>query len=167
MFDIDAGKILVVGVVALLVIGPKDLPRVLRTVGQTVGKMRRMATEFQNQFMDAIKEADLEDVKKEISAIHESAKIDGAFDPASLMRQEITTAVEGPREIGQSVVDLAGAEDAAAAQTGTAPVAELAHEPRAPEAPTPEPGPDDHRPLASEGATAGAPREAVGQGDRG
>ena len=55
MFDIDAGKILVVGVVALLVIGPKDLPRVLRTVGQTVGKMRRMAAEFQNQFAEAIK----------------------------------------------------------------------------------------------------------------
>ena len=114
MFDIDAGKILVVGVVALLVIGPKDLPRVLRTVGQTVGKMRRMATEFQNQFMEAIKEADLEDVKKEISAIDESAQIDGSFDPASLMRHEITTAVEGPGEIGQSVVDLTGAPDASA-----------------------------------------------------
>ena len=166
MFDIDAGKILVVGVVALLVIGPKDLPRVLRTVGQTVGKMRRMATEFQNQFMDAIKEADLEEVKKEISAINESAKIDGAFDPASLMRQEITTAVEGPREIGQSVVNLAGAEDTAA-KMETATVAAPAHEPPAPESGAPEPGPDDHYPLASEGATAGAPGEAVGQGDRG
>jgi sec-independent protein translocase protein TatB len=108
MFDIDAGKILVVGVVALLVIGPKDLPRVLRTVGQTVGKMRRMASEFQNQFMEAIKEADLEDVKKEFSAIRDSAKVDTSFDAASLMREEITTAVEGPKEIGQSVVDLTG-----------------------------------------------------------
>ena len=96
MFDLDAGKILVVGVVALLVIGPKDLPRVLRTVGQTVGKMRRMASEFQNQFMEAIKEADLEDVKKEFSALRDSANIDTSFDAASLMRDEITTAVEGP-----------------------------------------------------------------------
>src|ERR1700689_656093 len=127
MFDIDAGKILVVGVVALLVIGPKDLPRVLRTVGQTVGKMRRMASEFQNQFMEAIKEADLEDVKKEISAINESAKIDSAFDPASLMRQEITTAVEGPREIGQSVIDLTAAEGAVP-KPATGEVAEPAHE---------------------------------------
>src|SRR5271167_349346 len=100
MFDIDAGKILVVGVVALLGIGPKDLPRVLRTVGQTVGKMRRMATEFQNQFMDAIKEADLEDIKKEFTAIEQSAKIDESFDAASLMRDEITAAVERPPEIG-------------------------------------------------------------------
>ena len=109
MFDIDAGKILVVGVVALLVIGPKDLPRVLRTVGQTVGKMRRMAAEFQNQFAEAIKEADLEDVKKEFSAIRDSANIDTSFDAASLMRDEITTAVEGPKDIGQSTVDLTGA----------------------------------------------------------
>src|SRR5450631_3953002 len=99
MFDIDAGKILVVGVVALLVIGPKDLPRVLRTVGQTVGKMRRMASEFQNQFMEAIKEADLEEVKKEFSAIQEQARIDTSFDAASIMRDEITTAVEGPKDV--------------------------------------------------------------------
>jgi sec-independent protein translocase protein TatB len=166
MFDIDAGKILVVGVVALLVIGPKDLPRVLRTVGQTVGKMRRMATEFQNQFMEAIKEADLEDVKKEISAINESAKIDSAFDPASLMRQEITTPVEGPREIGQSVIDLTGAEDAAAkAETGK--IAGPTHEPAAPEAFRHEPGPDKVQPPANEGAIAGNAGEAVGQGDRG
>jgi sec-independent protein translocase protein TatB len=115
MFDIDAGKILVVGVVALLVIGPKDLPRVLRTVGQTVGRMRRMAAEFQSQFAEAIKEADLEDVKKEFSAIRDSANIDTSFDAASLMRDEITTAVQGPKEIGQSTVDL----------TGTAPMKEI------------------------------------------
>jgi sec-independent protein translocase protein TatB len=115
MFDFDAGKILVVGVVALLVIGPKDLPRVLRTVGATVGKMRRMASEFQNQFMEAIKEADLEDVKKEFSAIRDSAKIDASFDAASLMRDEITTAVDGPKQIGHSTVDL----------TGTAPMKEI------------------------------------------
>jgi sec-independent protein translocase protein TatB len=111
MFDLDAGKILVVGVVALLVIGPKDLPRVLRTVGQTVGRMRRMASEFQNQFMEAIKEADLEEVKKEISAIQASAVIDTSFDAASIMRDEITSAVEGPRdvrEIGHSTIDLTG-----------------------------------------------------------
>jgi sec-independent protein translocase protein TatB len=111
MFDLDAGKILVVGVVALIVIGPKDLPRVLRTVGQTVGRMRRMASEFQNQFMEAIKEADLEEVKKELSAIQASAAIDTSFDAASIMRDEITSAVDGPRdvkEIGHSTIDLTG-----------------------------------------------------------
>jgi sec-independent protein translocase protein TatB len=127
MFDIDAGKILVVGVVALLVIGPKDLPRVLRTVGNTVGRMRRMASEFQNQFMEAIKEADLEDVKKEFTAIRDSAAIDTSFDAASIMREEITAAVDGKKEIGHSTIDLTGtgpskeAEAAATAASDWAP----------------------------------------------
>jgi sec-independent protein translocase protein TatB len=167
MFDIDAGKILVVGVVALLVIGPKDLPRVLRTVGQTVGKMRRMATEFQNQFMEAIKEADLADVKKEISAINESAKIDSAFDPASLMRQEITTAVEGPpREIGQSVIDLTGAGEAAA-KPEPEKIAGPAHGPGELESVQLGTDPEQDRAPAHEGAAAPGPGQAVGQGDRG
>ena len=65
MFDFDVGKLLIFGIVALAVIPPKDLPRVMRTVGQVIGKMRRMAAEFQGQFMEAMKEADLESVKKE------------------------------------------------------------------------------------------------------
>jgi len=69
MFDLDVSKMLIVGLVALLVVGPKDLPRVLRTVGQVVGKMRRMAAEIQTQILDAAKEADLEGVKKEFGAI--------------------------------------------------------------------------------------------------
>ena len=56
MFDLDAGKLLVFGIVALAVIPPKDLPRVLRTVGKYVGQMRRMASDFQGQFMEAMKE---------------------------------------------------------------------------------------------------------------
>ena len=66
MFDFDVSKLLVFGIIALVVIPPKDLPRVMRTVGQYVGKMRRMAAEFQGQFREAMREADLESVKKEI-----------------------------------------------------------------------------------------------------
>ncbi len=91
MFDFDVGKLLIFGIVALAVIPPKDLPRVMRTVGQAVGKMRRMAAEFQGQFMEAMKEADLESVKRELVALDESAKIGSAFDPAMAMRQEISS----------------------------------------------------------------------------
>ena len=100
MFDFDVGKLLIFGIVALAVIPPKDLPRVMRTVGQAVGKMRRMAAEFQGQFMEAMSEADLESVKKELTALDQSAKIDASFDPAMAMRREISQAVEGPKEIG-------------------------------------------------------------------
>ena len=108
MFDLDVGKMLIVGIVALAVIPPKDLPRVMRTVGQTVGKMRRMAAEFQGQFMDAIREvereADLESVKKEFQAINEQAKVDTSFDPVGMMRDDMTKAVQSPVEIGKSEV---------------------------------------------------------------
>jgi len=103
MFDLDASKLLIFGIVALAVILPKDLPRVLRTVGQYVGKMRRMASEFQGQFMDAMKEAekaaDLESVKKEFRSIEDASKIDTSYDPATAMRGELTNAIEPHKPI--------------------------------------------------------------------
>jgi sec-independent protein translocase protein TatB len=166
MFDIDAGKILVVGVVALLVIGPKDLPRVLRTVGQTVGKMRRMASEFQNQFMEAIKEADLEDVKKEFTAIRDQAVIDTSFDAAGLMRDEITMAVEGPKEsevpkeIGHSTIDLTGEAGAASASAKPEEVPLALPEPAAPELLLPAPAPDKIE-VAPEALMPGPPPDKI------
>jgi len=133
MFDFDVGKLLIFGIVALAVIPPKDLPRVMRTVGQTIGKMRRMAAEFQGQFMEAMREADLESVKKELSALDQSARVGAAFDPAMAMRQEITQAVEGSKEIGHSEVALTGAGGASGEPVGQGAV--VAHE----SAPTPAP----------------------------
>jgi sec-independent protein translocase protein TatB len=94
MFDLDAGKMLVFGIVALAVIPPKDLPRVLRTVGKYVGQMRRMAGDFQGQFAQAMKEADLDSVRREIDEINKASKIDTTFDPAAMMRENVTKAVE-------------------------------------------------------------------------
>jgi sec-independent protein translocase protein TatB len=109
MFDLDISKMIIVGIVALAVIPPKDLPRVMRTVGQTIGKMRRMASEFQGQFMEAMREvereADLESVKKEFQAINDQAKIDTSFDPVGMMREDMTKAVAtsaGAPEAGAS-----------------------------------------------------------------
>jgi sec-independent protein translocase protein TatB len=137
MFDLDISKMIIVGIVALAVIPPKDLPRVMRTVGQTIGKMRRMATEFQGQFMEAMREvereADLESVKKEFQAINDQAKIDTSFDPVGMMREDMTKAVAtsasvpevvaadvAAPELGKSEIDkpeiaLTGPEPAAAA----------------------------------------------------
>ena len=106
MFDFDFGKLMVVAVVALAVIPPKDLPRVMRTVGQVVGKMRRMAAEFQGQFMDAMREADLDSVRKELEALNEKAKVETSFDPAAMIRDDVMKAVERPRDIGTSTIAL-------------------------------------------------------------
>ncbi len=107
MFDFDIGKLMVVAVVALAVIPPKDLPRVMRTVGQFVGRMRRMAAEFQGQFMDAMREADLESVRKELEDLKEKAKIQESFDPVAMVRNDVTKAAE-QAGIGSSTVSLEG-----------------------------------------------------------
>ena len=115
MFDLDISKMIIVGIVALAVIPPKDLPRVMRTVGQTIGKMRRMASEFQGQFMEAMREvereADLESVKKEFQAINDQAKIDTSFDPVGMMREDMTKAVATSASVPEVVASEVAAPE--------------------------------------------------------
>ena len=98
MLDMSWGEVMVIGAVALIVIGPKDLPRALRTVGQMTGKLRRMAAEFQGQFNEAMREADLEDVRKELQGMNDSVTSAGGkpFDPIQTIRDELKGAVETP-----------------------------------------------------------------------
>ena len=72
MFDIGWGELVVIGIVALIAIGPKELPTVLRTLGQWMGKVRRMANEFQGQFQEAMREAEIADLKKQADEITSS-----------------------------------------------------------------------------------------------
>lgn len=98
MFDLDAGKLIVIGIVALIVIPAKDLPRVLRQMGQMIGKMRRMAADFQSQLMDAMREAELkdlgEDVKRDLHEAVDNARLDVSFDPMTDVRKQVAGAVE-------------------------------------------------------------------------
>lgn len=68
MFDIGYSELLLIGIVALLVIGPKDLPRVLRQVGQWVGKGREMARHFRSGVDNMIRESELDDMNKQWAA---------------------------------------------------------------------------------------------------
>ena len=95
MFDFDAGKLIVIGLVALIVIGPKELPRVLRQLGQGIAKMRRMAGEFQGQFMEAMREAEIDEIRKDVAKVADVAKVDVNFDPVQTVRNEIGGALEG------------------------------------------------------------------------
>ena len=94
MFDIGWSEMAVILLVALIVIGPKDLPRVARTMGQWVGKGRAMAREFQRALEDMAREAELDKVKSEIEkagrtnvgksiekTIDPSGELSKAFDP--------------------------------------------------------------------------------------
>jgi sec-independent protein translocase protein TatB len=73
MFDIGGSEIVVIAVVALIAIGPKELPGVLRMVGQWMGKARKMAAEFQGQFQEAMREAEMADLKKTFDEVKEAA----------------------------------------------------------------------------------------------
>ena len=79
MFDIGWSELLLIGVVALIAIGPKELPGALRAVGQWTGKIRRMASEFQDQFREAMREAEMADIKKDIDEA--ASKIHSDLDP--------------------------------------------------------------------------------------
>ena len=98
MFDFDAGKFIIIGIVALIVIGPKELPRVMRQVGQAAAKMRRMAAEFRGQFMDAMSEAGVDDIKADVAKLAESAKVDAGIDPLAEIKSELTQALDVARE---------------------------------------------------------------------
>jgi sec-independent protein translocase protein TatB len=73
MFDIGWSELVVIAVVALIAIGPKELPGVLRMVGQWMGKARKMASEFQGQFQEAMREAEMADLKKSFDEVKEAA----------------------------------------------------------------------------------------------
>ena len=73
MFDIGWSELVVIAVVALIAIGPKELPGVLRMVGQWMSKARKMAGEFQGQFQEAMREAEMADIKKSFDEVKDAA----------------------------------------------------------------------------------------------
>jgi sec-independent protein translocase protein TatB len=93
MIEFSWAHILVIAVVALIVIGPKELPTVLRTAGQWMGKIRRMAAEFQGQFQEAMREAEMADLKQHFDDISTAAKEIPHFDPIGTVRKEIESAI--------------------------------------------------------------------------
>lgn len=82
MFEVGWTEMLVIAIVMIVVVGPKDLPNMLRTFGRTVAKLRSMAGDFQKQFNDALKEAELEDVKKSVDALR-------GLNPAAEIKKQL------------------------------------------------------------------------------
>jgi sec-independent protein translocase protein TatB len=108
MFDFSWSELLLIGIVALIFIGPKELPGVLRTLGQWMSKVRRMAGDFQNQFHDAMREAELADLKKDVDEMAAHAANYSNFDPLADVRKEMDSA---QRDIETAVADKPAAAD--------------------------------------------------------
>jgi sec-independent protein translocase protein TatB len=102
MFDITSSKLLILGIVALLVIGPKDLPALLRTIGKYMGIIKRHAAEFRSQFDEAMRESELEQLKKEVEKV-------GSETEASIRSAELTVGKE-LSDARQDVDALMGAD---------------------------------------------------------
>jgi sec-independent protein translocase protein TatB len=147
MFDIGWSELVVIGVVALIAIGPKELPNVLRTVGNYMGKIRRMASEFQGQFQEAMREAEMADLKKQVDDMTDTAKGFTGFDPMSDIRKDIDNLTSDPLGTSSSSAPaVATASPEAVAQATPGPVSPDATLPQpaaaeaatfAPEAPQP------------------------------
>lgn len=109
MFDVSWSELLILGLVTLIFVGPKELPRFLGTLGKYMGVIRRQANEFRSVFEQAMREAEMEEIQKEVRAVSDGVK-------ASL--DEATRSVEGVKAAAQVDVDatpapkaLAGAKD--------------------------------------------------------
>src|SRR3981081_3488993 len=102
MFAIGWSERLAIAVGARVAIGPKELPTVLRTLGQWMAKLRRMASEFQNQFQEAMREAEMADLKKQVDEVTSKAKSYANFDPVGEVRREFESA---QRQIDSAFAD--------------------------------------------------------------
>lgn len=153
MFDIGWSELVLVGVVALIAIGPKELPGVLRMVGQWMGKARKMAAEFQGQFQEAMREAEMADLKKSFDEVKEAAsgftgtnhlmtslqkdvsdalRVDALDKPAET---SAAPAIEAPATSSEALA--ASGEAAATSSEAPATSSEAPVTPTTPEVPTP------------------------------
>ena len=135
MFEIGWTEMLVIAVVMIVVVGPKDLPKMLRTFGKTAAKLRSMAGDFQKQFNEALKEAELDDVKKSVDSLR-------SMNPATQIKKQLN-----PFE--KAAADVRAGVDAAAKPKPAAPV-----DPAAPVATAAEPLKNGAAALPGEGGAS-------------
>jgi sec-independent protein translocase protein TatB len=129
MFDISWTEFLLIGIVALIVIGPKELPAVMRTVGQWTRKIRNMAADFQRQFEREMREAEFADLKKEVDDVERSIK---GYDPLKDVRSDVEA-------IGKGLETSLEQKTAEAPSTATAPPVSAEAAAAAPPEPAPPP----------------------------
>ena len=151
MFDLGWTEILIIAVIALIVIGPKDLPSALKNVAYWVRKARGLAREFQKGVDDLVREAELDDVQKEIKTYTRGdlgRKIEETIDPTGSIKKSL------------KVDDTVKSTTAAASATAATEHEPAATEPE-PAATEPEPASaEPESPVAETGSeeTAGEPK---------
>ena len=102
MFDVSWQELLLIGVVAIVVIGPKDLPLAIRTVAQWVKKAREMAGEFQRGVDEMVREAELSDVRKQVEQVA-TGVVDDVTKMADTALDDVKKSVDPTGELEQSI----------------------------------------------------------------
>lgn len=142
MFEIGWSELLVIGVVLIVVVGPKDLPKMLRTFGKTTTQLKRMAGDFRKQFDEALREAELDEVRDNLKSIDPTKDIRKAMNPIRAVGEEIRSGLMAATKAPEPKVPSADAPAtpaepsiignadmqplAPASQAGFTPVADIA-----------------------------------------
>jgi sec-independent protein translocase protein TatB len=119
MFDIGWSEFAVIAVVALIAIGPKELPGVLRMVGQWIAKARKMASEFQGQFQEAMREAEMADLKKSFDEVKEAATGFAGGSVMTSLEKDVSAALSLDDKPAATTETAASSEASANASTDT------------------------------------------------
>lgn len=169
MFDFSWSEIMLIGAVALIVIGPKDLPRVLRTAGQWARKARAISREFQSTVEQMIREAELDDVKKELdkaTSIDLESEFQKTIDPTGSLAEHLAPPeLPSPAESPSPPELPAPPERPALAESAPADAAPLEHAAPAAVPPSPAeaaPASADTKPIEEAEASAAVPAEPDG-----
>jgi len=126
MFGIDSPELLVIAIVALVVIGPKELPGLLRTWGRWMAQMRGMASEFRGHVDEMIRQTELDDVKKQLTGASDGLDLK-SLDPTQQIRQHVQEGIaEGEKAFNEAKTSFDNplAEPESAPQIAAEPAAE-------------------------------------------
>ena len=162
MFDIGWSELLIIAIVMIVVVGPKDLPKMLRAFGKATARMRATANEFKQQFDEALKEAELEDVKNiidETRKLDPRSKITQVFDPIRSAGEDLRAGLQSTTSMSPATPEKV-AEVTTPADVGGAP-APPAVEPAAEKAVAPKTTTRKAAPKAENKATETAKAKAA------
>lgn len=140
MFDIGWTELVVIGVVALIVIGPRDLPEMFRTLGRFTAKLRSMSRDFSRAMEQAAKESGVKDVAADLrsatsaksmglDAVKDAASRFEKWDPLKNAAKPTNPAAVGPRPVAAPVTAVSA--ETVAATTAATPAAEIGPETKA------------------------------------
>ena len=126
MFDLAWSELFVIGLVAVLVLGPKELPTAMRTLAKAIRKVRNLGSEFQGHFNEMLREAELDEVRKQVQKFSQTSLVEHVtnyVDPKGEVAKEVTSALTDPDAQASAPADQAvatpGAPDVAAVEPPT------------------------------------------------